>query len=257
MRWGLGAIAAVLVLVAALGGALSTSGTSLISLEDVRTWLRYQLPGAAVIVDLLPFWALYLVFALLVLAFAASLWGGVIFLLRVCGWKDGLTRRFDELQRKLGVADKEAEDARFEEVFQDFQAAHRRENWAIPEAFLCCILATAAADGQLTIEEASAVQALARRSRVLKKLDQEQLKSANEIVKQRMRDRPQALREACESIPRDMRMSLFAHCVDIALADGIWHPTEAELLTRIVAFMGLDSSKSKRVMEALFIKNLY
>ena len=48
-----------------------------ISLDEIRAWLREQLPGAGAWVDRLPDWALYLIFALLALAFLASLWGGL------------------------------------------------------------------------------------------------------------------------------------------------------------------------------------
>lgn len=143
-----------------------------------------------------------------------------------------------------------------DQLMQEYRG-NKTGDWPIPEAFLCCILACAAADNNLTIEEASEVQALARRSKVLKKLNASEIAKANQTVKQRMADRPRAVQEACESLPMDMRLPLFAHCVDIALADGIWHPTEAELLTRLVAYMRLDTADAKRIIETMMVKNKY
>ena len=65
------------------------------------------------------------------------------------------------------------------------------------------------------------------------------------------------LREACESLPPDMRLPLFAHCVDIVLADGRLLPIEVEFLDRIMSFLGVDPAEGKRVMEVLLIKNRF
>jgi uncharacterized tellurite resistance protein B-like protein len=141
-------------------------------------------------------------------------------------------------------------------LVQDYKQ-NRTGDWPIPEAFLCCILASAAADGSMSVEETTEVLALARRSKVLKKLDQAALAKANQEVKKKMNDRPKAVQEACESLPTDMRLPLFAHCVDIVLADGLWHPAEADFLTRLVAYMRLDTADARRIIETMMVKNKY
>ena len=99
--------------------------------------------------------------------------------------------------------------------------------------------------------------ALTRRSRVLKSVDARQLAQANAVATERTRNRPDGLREACEALPEDMRLSVFAHCVDIVLADGALLPAEADFLNRITAYFDLAELDARRVMEAILIKNRY
>ena len=133
----------------------------------------------------------------------------------------------------------------------------RNIDWSIPEAFLCVLLSAAIADGHLSVEEQAEIEALSRRSRALKSIKPSELAAANATINLRLRSRPDGLREACESLPPDMRLPLFAHCVDIVLADGLLLPIEIEFLNRIMTFLGIDPPEGKRVMEVLLIKNRF
>jgi uncharacterized tellurite resistance protein B-like protein len=130
-------------------------------------------------------------------------------------------------------------------------------DWSIVEAYVCLLLAAASVDGKVTAEEQGEIIALARRSRVLKSVDGKQLVQANAVATERTRNRPDGLKEACESLPDDMRLSIFAHCVDIVLADGALLPVEADFLNRITAYFNLAEVDARRVMEAILIKNRY
>lgn len=133
----------------------------------------------------------------------------------------------------------------------------RNTDWSVPEAFLCLLLSAAAADGNVALEEQSEIYALARRSRALKTVNANQLAGANAAVNQRLKARPNGLQEACESLPMDMRLPVFAHCVDIILADGALLPIEAEFLNKIMAFLGIEAADGKRVMEVMLVKNRF
>jgi len=50
---------------------------------------------------------------------------------------------------------------------------------------------------------------------------------------------------------------VFAHCVDIILADGSLLPVEADFLNKIMAFMAIDTADGKRVMEVMLVKNRF
>jgi uncharacterized tellurite resistance protein B-like protein len=133
----------------------------------------------------------------------------------------------------------------------------RNTDWSVPEAFLCLLLSAAAADGNVALEEQAEIYALARRSRALKSVAPNQLAAANASVNQRLKARPNGLQEACESLPMDMRLPVFAHCVDIILADGALLPVEADFLNKVMAFLGLDANDGKRVMEVMLVKNRF
>ena len=58
-------------------------------------------------------------------------------------------------------------------------------------------------------------------------------------------------------LPMDMRLPVFAHCVDIILSDGALLPVEADFLNKIMAFLGIDPAEGKRVMEVMLVKNQF
>src|SRR5262245_40664565 len=133
----------------------------------------------------------------------------------------------------------------------------RNTDWSVPEAFLCLILSAASVDGTVSLEEQGEIYALARRSRALKSVNANQLAQANATVTQRLKNRPNGLQEACESLPFDMRLPVFAHCVDIILSDGALLPIEADFLNRIMSYLGIEAADGKRVMEVMLVKNRF
>lgn len=136
-------------------------------------------------------------------------------------------------------------------------AHHRATDWTIPEAFMCLILSAAVADGTFAPEERSEVAALAKRSRVLKSMNPAELEAANAVVKKRSESRPEYIREACEALPTDLRLSVFAHCVDIILADGELQQSEADFLNRMIAHMAIAQVDAERIMGVLLVKNRF
>ncbi len=133
----------------------------------------------------------------------------------------------------------------------------RSTDWTIGEAFLCLLLCALGADGRVTAEEQQELMALTNRSRALKSLNPQQLAQANQTVGQRIANRPNGLEEACQSLPSDMRLTIFAHCVDIILTDGELHQAEADFLNRITTYLGLEREDAERVTQVLLIKNRF
>lgn len=143
--------------------------------------------------------------------------------------------------------------SRLEQEFND----NSESDWTIPEAFLCLLLEAAFADGSLADEEREEIAALVKRSRTMKRLSPQQMSAVNQTVNERMRDRKEGLREACLALPHDMRPSVFAHCVDIVLADRQLRETEEEFLNRITEIMQLDPNMATAIRRVMLIKNRY
>lgn len=137
------------------------------------------------------------------------------------------------------------------------QFKFKKTDWTIPEAFLGIMLAAAYADGNLSAEEMSEVRQLATRTRTLKALNPNELARANQVVEERLRTRPEGLKQACETLPADMCLPVFAHCVDIILADGELLKPEADFLQNLVAMLDIDPNNARRVMEVLLLKSQY
>ncbi|MDP3459908.1 MAG: tellurite resistance TerB family protein [Hyphomonas sp.] len=132
-----------------------------------------------------------------------------------------------------------------------------KSDWSIPEAYMCLILAAAFSDGELAPEEKQEIAALVMRSRTMKTLSQTELAKVNATVNERMKARPNGLDEACNALPDDMRLSVFAHCVDIVLADGELRQGEADFLNKVTGLMRLDPEKAKQVLTVVMLKNRY
>lgn len=130
-------------------------------------------------------------------------------------------------------------------------------DWSIPEAFLCLILSAAFADGRIAEQEQEEIRALSRRSRTLKNLDQNELAQVNRVVLKRRADRPDWLAEACEALPKDMHLAVFAHCLDIALADGVLVPAEAEFLEKLIGLLTITEEEAKLITKVISLKNRF
>lgn len=132
-----------------------------------------------------------------------------------------------------------------------------QNDWSIPEAFLCLLLSAAFADGKVVEQEQEEIRALAHRSRTLKNLDQNELAQMNKVVLKRRTDRPDWLEEACEALPRDMHLAVFAHCLDISLADGVLVSAEAEFLEKLISTLQIDTEDAKLVTKVVSLKNRF
>ena len=132
-----------------------------------------------------------------------------------------------------------------------------QNDWSIPEAFLCLILSAAFADGKVAEQEQEEIRALARRSRTLKNLDQNELAQMNRVVLKRRADRPDWLAEACEALPKDMHLAVFAHCLDIALADGVLVSAEAEFLEKLISTLQVNPDEAKLITKVVSLKNRF
>ena len=130
-------------------------------------------------------------------------------------------------------------------------------DWSIPEAFLCLILSSAFADGRIAEQEQEEIRALSRRSLTLKNLDQNELAQVNRVVLKRRADRPDWLAEACEALPKDMHLAVFAHCLDITLADGVLVPAEAEFLEKLIGLLTITEEEAKLITKVISLKNRF
>jgi uncharacterized tellurite resistance protein B-like protein len=132
-----------------------------------------------------------------------------------------------------------------------------QEGWAIPEAFVAVLFAATTCDGQLSAVEHEELLALVHRSRALKSLSTSELAEINTKIVARLRDAETALQEACQALPEEMRLPLFAHALDLVLADGELKQQEAEFLDSIVLYLGIDRESVERVSSVIALKNRF
>ena len=140
--------------------------------------------------------------------------------------------------------------------FKDVQAPESND-WSIPEAYVCILIAAVRADNKVEPEEVDYVKALVKRCKTLRGHSANALAQINLSVSERMRTRPDFIGEACRAMPRDMHMAVFAHCVDISLADGELDEKEKQFLDGLIDEMSITREDAKHVVEVIFEKNRY
>ncbi len=130
-------------------------------------------------------------------------------------------------------------------------------DWSIPEAFLTILFSAVTCDGELAAVEHEELLALAHRSRALKTLTTRQLSDLNIKIVERLRRSDTALRDACAVLPDDMRSPVFAHALDLVLADGELNEDEADFLNGLILSLRLDGEDVERIAAVIELKNRY
>jgi uncharacterized tellurite resistance protein B-like protein len=130
-------------------------------------------------------------------------------------------------------------------------------HWSAPEAFIAVLFAAVGCDGDIAAVEQEELIALVHRSRALKSLSPAQLSEINIRIVERLRDSEGALREACAALPEEMRLPLFAHALDLVLADGDLTADEADFLNALILYLDLDGKSVEQIAEVMTLKNRF
>jgi hypothetical protein len=139
--------------------------------------------------------------------------------------------------------------------------AHRYRDlgWTIPEAYLALLFLAADADGQFNPEERLEIETTARRAPALRALMQRgELGAHEQSALQRIATNKQAaLDEACQTLPSDMVLSVFAHVVDLMLADGDFSKVEQDWVDALYPKLDIPEAHARRIVEVLLLKGRY
>lgn len=135
---------------------------------------------------------------------------------------------------------------------------HQDRGWTIPEAYLGLMIAASKADGNEHAEEEKEIEAVARRSRALRSLSPEELKQARANARARLAENTDnAIEDACKTLPAELCLPAFTHCVDIVLSDGELRESEARWLEGIMPKLDIDEAHGRRIVEVLLLKANY
>lgn len=138
----------------------------------------------------------------------------------------------------------------------DFEAPVYTD-WSIPEACMCILLSAVYADGVAVEQEVEYLRALVHRCRTLRGQTTNGLAQLNITVGEKMKTRADPIAEACATLPADMHLPLFAHSIDIVLADGELDHSERDFLDTLMDKMSIAAEDAKRTMEVIFNKNRF
>jgi uncharacterized tellurite resistance protein B-like protein len=128
------------------------------------------------------------------------------------------------------------------------------------EAFMALLLGSVWIDRDEDAREVEEMHGLETRTRTLHGLPRHQIAA----IKSRLRPRlvptriGELVEDACNSLmteKHEVRLSIFAHCLDIILADRRWDNLEKKFLSRIVEHMKIDQDEAKKMTIVLLEKN--
>ena len=142
-------------------------------------------------------------------------------------------------------------------LFDKFGSKEEKEKLSKEEAFAAVTLATIAADGTITEEEAQGLFVHMNRMRMYSGFNDKQMSSMLNklinIIKRKGLDELLALAKG--SLPEDMRATAFAVATDLALADGDIAEEEKKLLTKVQQSLGIPEDEAVKIIEVMMIKN--
>jgi len=132
----------------------------------------------------------------------------------------------------------------------------KEDPWTPAQAFLCVLQAAAECDGSTSPDEINEILATLHRSRIFKEAGPEQTRQASKVVAERLSKRGhRALTEACAALKEQYALPVFAHAVDIVLADGGFVQAEADFLNELMRLLGINSTQAQQIAEVMNIKN--
>lgn len=158
---------------------------------------------------------------------------------------------------KLGPGDPPQNALSWSSLVQEPDAAPKTAAWSVPAAFVTVLLAAVTCDGEMAEVEHEEILALTHRSRALQSLSAAQIAALNVQAVSRMRDESSALADACAALPDDMRPTVFAHALDLVLADGELTMEEAAFLNALIRNLKLDREIVSKIADVMVLKNRY
>lgn len=137
------------------------------------------------------------------------------------------------------------------------KASTAKSSWTPQEALFAVLFSATVCDGGLDRIEQETLLALIHRSRALKALGDDELEDLNASVSAKLHAREnEALEEACQTLPSVLRLPLFAHALDIVLADGDLTQKESAFLNRLAAYLQLAEPDVRRIADVIVLKNM-
>lgn len=137
-------------------------------------------------------------------------------------------------------------------------AGGSKKPMTVEEAFAGIMLATAAADGQISDEEVSVFNSAANRLKIFAPMPGAEFSSMiDRLFRSLNNEGPASLLQQCaEILPDDLRAPAFCNAVDLVFADGEVLEDEKEVIEGLAQLLGIESGDAEMIVNVLAIKNL-
>ena len=135
--------------------------------------------------------------------------------------------------------------------------SRRGEEWTVGEACMFLLVSASLQTDMDMWQEVSSVHLIVSRSRSLRMLGSEALSRMDSALWDRVKQRGNALPDACQALPAEMRLPLFGQCVEIVLEDGDLNRTKVEYLNELALLLKLNQQDAQRMFQMLSLKRQF
>ncbi|MBI2497147.1 MAG: tellurite resistance TerB family protein [Opitutae bacterium] len=127
----------------------------------------------------------------------------------------------------------------------------------VEEAFAAVLLVAVAADGHVSDEEKREFAAIVNRVQLYRAMNGDQFSAMMDKLHglHRREGSERLIERAAQSLPSELRETVFALAADLVLADGSVEADEKTLLELLQSRLGIGDGLALRVVEVLAIKN--
>jgi len=127
------------------------------------------------------------------------------------------------------------------------------------KAFLALLAAATEADGFVTSEERQELIAICHRTPFFEAMSLEALEELRASLVPRLTKKKIAdlTEHAARSVPKAYRLSVFAHVVDLIMADRVVLQSERQFVERLQILLKISDEDASRIARALKIKNAH
>lgn len=127
----------------------------------------------------------------------------------------------------------------------------------VADAIAAVLVASVAADGDLSAEEAVRMNSILSTARVLRQAGDASMQGLAERAVRLLTDYglPAVLTACAKVIPADLRPTTFALATDLVLADGRIGDREKTFVDQLQAVLRVDDATALKIVEVLLIKN--
>lgn len=142
-------------------------------------------------------------------------------------------------------------------LFDKLSSKEEKVKLTKEEAFAAVSLASIAADGVITEEEARGLFGVLFRTKMFAGFNDKEMSAIlNKLINIIKRQGLEALvMLSKESLPEGLRVTAFAVATDLAFADGDVAEEEKKILTKIQQTLGVPEDEAVKIIEVMMIKN--
>lgn len=123
------------------------------------------------------------------------------------------------------------------------------------EAFFATVFACMAVDGEISQEEQVELMGILSKKQIFRNTNIRSMVEKTVKLFQQVGGSMPLIEIAAPKISDNLKLTLFATCADLVLADGVVNQAEKNLMESLQKLLSVDAANAEKVIEVIIIKN--